>query len=80
MLESQSSKMCQICNCGWDVSSEAIERQIEEVESRGERGRYITRDVVMLEVDVLERRKREHIGWKVPTEAIRPETENFEAI
>lgn len=56
-MEVESRKVGKILNLLWDFACEGIKGEVEETQVGGERDRDITREVVVLEVNILQRRE-----------------------
>lgn len=80
VVEAQSRELCQVLYSFWNLSREGIEREIQNIELGREGGRDLAREVVVLEVEVLERRKRGNIGWEIAGQQIRPKADNLKSI
>ena len=80
VLEIQSSELCQILNFWWNNTREVIKREIQNNEFGGKGGWDATREVVMLEEEVLEGRKGGDIRRKISIEEIGTKAENPQGI
>lgn len=67
-MEVKSCKFSKVSNVWWEITSEGVEGEVKKVKDGRERNRDTTREVIVLEVEVLERREGSDVRWETPTE------------